>query len=96
MFSSAFLLFPLVERVTNAKQVQMMTGVNPVIFWLSNLVWDFGLFFLSSLLLFMMVSILDTTYTYTTHGKLTLFSILPFTGIFKKITVAPCTYDSVL
>ena len=26
LFASAFLLFPLVERVTNAKQVQMMTG----------------------------------------------------------------------
>ena len=69
LFASAFILFPLVERVTNAKQVQMMTGVNPVIFWLSNLVWDFGLFFLSSLLLFMIVSVLDDTHTYTTNGR---------------------------
>ena len=46
-----------------------MTGVNPIIFWLSNLVWDFGLFFLSALLLVMVVVLLDTTNTYTTNGK---------------------------
>ena len=27
LFASAFLLFPLVERITNAKQVQLMTGM---------------------------------------------------------------------
>lgn len=65
---SAFLLFPLIERITNAKQVQLMTGVNPVIFWLSNLVWDFGIYFVASLLLLLVVTILDDTNTYTTNG----------------------------
>ena len=46
------------------------TGVNPIIFWLSNLVWDFGLFFVSSLLLVMVILLLDTTHTYTANGKI--------------------------
>ena len=45
-----FLIFPLIERITNAKQVQIMTGIHPGIFWFANLTWDIGLLILSSLL----------------------------------------------
>ena len=68
LFASAFLLFPLVERITNAKQVQLMTGVNPFVFWGANLLWDFTLFFISSLLLLIVVVAIDDTFTYTTNG----------------------------
>ena len=44
LFIGTFLIFPIRERLTNAKQVQIMAGVHPVIFWLGNLLWDFLLF----------------------------------------------------
>ena len=105
LFASSFLLFPLVERITNAKQVQMMTGVNPIVFWLSNLVWDFGLFFLSSLLLLMVIVILDDTHTYTTNGAqgtLVLvmimfgFSAIPFSYIVSFLANSPASGFTIL
>ena len=68
LFVSAFLLFPLVERITNAKQVQLMTGVNPVVFWSANLTFDMILFLTSSMLLIIFLVILDSTNTWTSNG----------------------------
>ena len=61
-----FIIFPLKERVTNAKQVQIMAGVNPVIFWISNFVWDFLIYMGITLTLAIMMYLLD--------GKQTLHS----------------------
>ena len=42
LLTSLFVIFPLVERITNAKQVQIMTGISGYTYWLSNLIWDQG------------------------------------------------------
>ena len=40
ILTALFVIFPLVERITNAKQVQIMTGISGFTYWLSNLIWD--------------------------------------------------------
>ena len=40
LFISVFIVFPLRERLCNAKQVQIMSGIHPATFWFANLVWD--------------------------------------------------------
>ena len=70
LFLSCFLLFPLVERITNAKQVQIMTGVNPLLFWFSNILWDFTLFLFSMALVLICMHVFSNNDTWTTHGSL--------------------------
>jgi len=65
---SAFLIFPLNERLTSAKQVQIMAGVNPVLFWLANLVWDNLVYLVSGLLMFGGILALDDNQTFNDNG----------------------------
>ena len=68
LFVSVFLVFPLIERVTNAKQVQIMTGVHPAIFWGSNLCWDIGMLLISIFLTTILLVALDTQYYFSSNG----------------------------
>lgn len=68
LFVSVFLIFPLIERITNAKQVQIMTGVHPGIFWLANLTWDIGILLLSASLAIIILVAMDSSSTFSTHG----------------------------
>lgn len=38
---ASFVVFLVMERTTKAKHIQFVSGVNPVLYWLSNYVWDF-------------------------------------------------------
>ena len=76
---SAFLIFPLNERATSAKQVQLMTGLLPGVFWISNLLWDFMLYFISAFIMFSLILGLDDKETFLSHdawGALALIIIL--------------------
>jgi hypothetical protein len=66
-------IFPLTERITNAKQVQLMTGVSPAIFWGSNLAWDISLLLISTLLTTICLVALDDKEAFTSHGALGKF-----------------------
>ncbi|XP_023336664.1 retinal-specific ATP-binding cassette transporter [Eurytemora carolleeae] len=80
---SAFLIFPLNERATSAKQVQIMAGLSPGLFWLSNLLWDVLLYLLSALVMFGLILAVDTNETLTNHGAPGAFLlILVFLGFF--------------
>ena len=80
-----FIIFPLKERITNAKQVQMMAGVNPFVFWISNFAWDFIIYLVLSLILALILYLFDTRFTFHTNdgfGTLCLlFMLLGMAGI---------------
>ena len=76
---SSFLIFPLSERATNAKQVQLMTGLLPGVFWLSNLLWDFLLYTIPAFIMFGLILGLDANETFLNYdawGALALIIIL--------------------
>ena len=68
ILTSLFVIFPLVERITNAKQVQIMTGISGYTYWLSNLIWDQGIFFASAGLMILLLYVLDTGGVITNFG----------------------------
>ena len=68
LFVSVFLIYPLIERITNAKQVQLMTGVAPGIFWTANLIWDFGIYAVGAVLGVVGAIAIDDSYLFTTEG----------------------------
>ena len=37
---ASFVLFLVDERVSNAKHLQFVSGVNPTTYWLANFSWD--------------------------------------------------------
>ena len=96
LLTSIFVIFPLVERITNAKQVQIMTGISGYTYWLSNLIWDQCIYFASAGLMIVLLYVLDTGGVVTNFGAMggiilmtflygiagTLFSYL-FTFSFK-------------
>ena len=76
---SSFLIFPLNERATNAKQVQLMTGLRPAVFWLANLAWDLLLYSASALTMYTLILALDQKETFLLHdgwGALALIILL--------------------
>ena len=77
-----FLIFPLKERVTNAKQVQMMAGVNPVIFWISNFVWDFIVYMIIATILALILYLFDERKTlHSNNGFGTLIFLYMLLGL---------------
>ncbi|TRY70235.1 hypothetical protein TCAL_12705 [Tigriopus californicus] len=61
---AAFVIFPLLERVSGAKQVQLMTGLHPAIFWLSNILWDFLLYIVGMIIMMAIIFGLDREQTF--------------------------------
>ena len=37
---ASFVVFLVTERASKAKHLQFVSGVDPVIYWLSNYIWD--------------------------------------------------------
>lgn len=65
ILASSFVIFPLNERITNAKQVQLMTGLGTKTFWLSNIIWDFFIYGVSVAFSLSILMILDEENTFT-------------------------------
>ncbi len=81
LFVATFIIFPIRERLTNAKQVlkiygtllekgfitnilfekkvQIMAGVHPLNFWLSNLTWDMVMFTIVDLITTLVLALSD-------------------------------------
>ena len=85
LFLGLFIIFPLKERVTNAKQVQIMAGVRPSAFWISNFLWDFLVYMVVSLIILMIMYIFDKRNTFTYNSgvgtMLLLIVLLGLAGI---------------
>ncbi|XP_074055105.1 phospholipid-transporting ATPase ABCA3-like [Macrotis lagotis] len=57
--ASTFSVMAVSERVIKAKQIQLISGVYIIHFWLSSLLWDLFVFFIPSLLLLEVFTIFD-------------------------------------
>lgn len=55
--AASFVLFPIEDRVTNSKTMQLISGVHPFIYWLGNYIWDMVLSLVALLVLFFPVLI---------------------------------------
>jgi hypothetical protein len=51
LFAATFVIMPIEEKTCQAKQLQLMTGVNPLLYWISAFVWDYLLFLLCGVLM---------------------------------------------
>ena len=70
---SIFIIFPIEERRSGAKHLQMMTGVHPVTYWISNLAWDYLIYVVSTTLMLILLMAMDHEKTFTSFqapGKL--------------------------
>ncbi|XP_008325095.1 ATP-binding cassette sub-family A member 1 isoform X1 [Cynoglossus semilaevis] len=47
---ASFVLFLIQERVSKAKHLQFVSGVNPTVYWLANFAWDMCNYILASLI----------------------------------------------
>ena len=62
---SLFVIFPIVERTSGAKHLQMMTGLHPVTYWISNLAWDYLIYLFSSVMMLILLMAMDHEKTFT-------------------------------
>ena len=62
---SLFIIFPIVERTSGAKHLQMMTGLHPVTYWISNLAWDYLIYLFSSVMMLILLMAMDHEKTFT-------------------------------
>ena len=62
---SLFLIFPLVERTSGAKHLQLMTGLHPATFWITHLAWDFLIYLCSAFSMACLLFLLDYQDTFT-------------------------------
>ena len=60
-----FIRLPILERTSGAKHLQLMTGVSPATFWMSNLCWDFLIFSISAMLMIGLLMVMDYEHTFT-------------------------------
>ena len=67
MVVALFILFPVVERTSGSKHLQLMTGLSPATFWLINLFWDFLIYIVSGLLMVGILMAMDYQSTFTTY-----------------------------
>ena len=84
-----FVIFLLKERVTNAKQVQMMAGVNPVVFWISYFVWDFIFYIIIAFTLTIILYIFDTRMNLSSNNG---FVTVIFLNILLGLSGIPFAY----
>ncbi|ODM97302.1 ATP-binding cassette sub-family A member 3 [Orchesella cincta] len=68
LLAASFVVFPLEEKLCNAKQLQMMTGVSPLSYWYSAFLWDFFLVFLVVCVMTACFPIFQSYSVFTSYG----------------------------
>ncbi|XP_071529902.1 phospholipid-transporting ATPase ABCA3-like [Panulirus ornatus] len=65
LLSASYLVFPLQERETKAKQVQVMTGAPIWMLWATTFLWDVMAYMVSALIVFIIIMIFDSKHYFT-------------------------------
>ncbi|CAL8085798.1 unnamed protein product [Orchesella dallaii] len=82
MLTASFVVFPIQENICNAKQLQMMTGVSPLLYWGSTFICDLILMFLVIGAMTMCFPIFQTYAIFTSYdGAGVAFLILSVYGL---------------
>jgi hypothetical protein len=55
----SFMAFPQTERVSKAKQLQLMTGTSPLAYWFTCFMWDLLLYMIVALIMTFVVVFAD-------------------------------------
>ncbi|KAJ9595471.1 hypothetical protein L9F63_013335, partial [Diploptera punctata] len=74
--TASFLNFPLVERVSKAKQLQLMTGTSPFAYWFTCFLWDLFLYLVVATIMVIIVSIADPLDIFTGSEELGVYTLL--------------------
>jgi hypothetical protein len=65
-----FVTFPLTERVSKAKQLQLMTGTSPLAYWFTCFMWDLVLYMTVALIMTFIVLIADPLNVFNRSAEL--------------------------
>jgi hypothetical protein len=68
--TGSFMAFPLLERVSKAKQLQLMTGTSPLAYWFTCFVWDLLLYMIVAFIMMFVVLIADPLDVFTGSEEL--------------------------
>lgn len=70
LFAASYSVFPTDERLSNSKQLQIMTGVNTLTFWGTSFAWDFFIMGIVILLMVVCFPIFENAGSFTAHNGL--------------------------
>jgi hypothetical protein len=68
--TGSFMTFPLMERVSKAKQLQLMTGTSPLAYWFTCFMWDLLLYMAVALIMTFVVLIADPLNVFNRSAEL--------------------------
>jgi hypothetical protein len=68
--TGSFMTFPLLERVSKAKQLQLMTGTSPLAYWFTCFMWDVLLYMIVAFIMMFIVLIADPLNVFTGSEEL--------------------------
>ncbi|XP_071081907.1 phospholipid-transporting ATPase ABCA3-like [Haliotis cracherodii] len=97
--TSSFVYFLIKERQVGSKHLQVVSGVGPFVFWMSNLAWDFINYIIPCLVLLPVFAAFQTD-AYVLDGRLGLillvfiiygWSVLPFMYLLQYMFKTPAT-----
>lgn len=72
---AGFVVLPIEERSGNIKHLQLVCGMNKVVYWLSTFVWDL-LWYVAFVLLMLILFLIFRDPYYTGSGELPIFFVL--------------------
>jgi len=81
---ASYVLFPIHERITNSKLLQLMNGISIHTFWAASYVWDLINHLIASVLLLGLFAIFDSNKVFMGNGMLTLFFLSISYLLFKN------------
>lgn len=57
--AASYVLFPIHERASSCKLLQLMTGLHPALFWTASFIYDFASHLCSTVLIVIVFAIFD-------------------------------------
>lgn len=73
---SDFIAFPNTERVTNAKQLQLMAGVSPLLYWLATFIWDYLIWMVITIAMVVIILLFDKNDIFSHQKEISIFMMI--------------------